>query len=247
MQPVFRLLLAGLFQPVAVGLVLFLSAGTIAYWPAWLFLLSLFLFSAWLPGLYFLWRGSAALKRRMQAGPFAETRPAQRAAMLMLWPSVVLMLVICGLDHRFEWTPAPDWVCIAGSSLVATGSCVVTTVMFQNSFAATTVQVESDQRLVSTGLYKVVRHPMYMGYGITFIGVPLALGSYWGAVFLLPIFVAIGVRIHDEEQLLMSELEGYRDYMQRVPCRVIPCIVISLPGMGCRGGRDHKNATDALP
>ncbi len=97
-------------------------------------------------------------------------------------------------------------------------------VVIQNSYAAATVQVEGDQKIISTGLYGMVRHPMYTGNVIMMVGIPLALGSYWGLLFVIPGAIVLALRIRDEETLLQEELDGYRDYTQKVRYRLVPCM-----------------------
>jgi protein-S-isoprenylcysteine O-methyltransferase Ste14 len=111
---------------------------------------------------------------------------------------------------------------VAGDVLVALGLGVVALVIIQNSYAAATVRVEAGQTVVSTGLYGRVRHPMYTGNVIMMLGIPLALGSYWGLVFVVPGVVVLASRIRDEEDLLRHELAGYTDYTQRVRYRLVP-------------------------
>jgi protein-S-isoprenylcysteine O-methyltransferase Ste14 len=132
------------------------------------------------------------------------------------------MFVLSALDHRFGWSAVPAAVAVLGDVLVAIGLGVAMLVVVQNGYAAANVTVEAGQTLVSTGLYRWVRHPMYTGNVILMIGVPLALGSYWGLVFLLPGVALLVLRIRDEERLLTEELGGYREYTQRVRYHLIP-------------------------
>jgi protein-S-isoprenylcysteine O-methyltransferase Ste14 len=139
-----------------------------------------------------------------------------------LWFSLVAMVVVSALDYRFGWSPVPTGICLVGDVLVAVGLGVVVLVIIQNSYAAATVRVEAGQQLVSTGLYGMVRHPMYAGNVIMMVGVPLALGSYWGLVFVIPGLLVLALRIRDEEKLLQEELDGYREYTQKVRYRLVP-------------------------
>jgi protein-S-isoprenylcysteine O-methyltransferase Ste14 len=236
-KSVVKLLVAGVAQPCLLGGLLFLSAGTVDYWQAWVLLLVLFGFSGWLPSVYLLVKDPEALERRMRGGPAAETRPAQKVAMAVFWPSLFAMLVFSALDHRFGWSSLATEISLVGAVLVALGSALVTLVMFQNTYAATTVHIEDSQKVVATGVYGLVRHPMYTGYLITILGIPLTLGSFWGLAFLIPCVVAVEIRIRDEEQLLEHELDGYLAYMQKVPCRLLPLR---------REHREHGRAPFAL-
>jgi protein-S-isoprenylcysteine O-methyltransferase Ste14 len=132
------------------------------------------------------------------------------------------MVVVSVLDHRFGWSAVPTAICLVGDVLVTVGLGVVALVIIQNSYAAATVQVQADQKLVSTGLYGLVRHPMYTGNLIMMVGIPLALGSYLGLVFVIPGLIVLALRIRDEEQLLAQELTGYREYTQKVRYRLAP-------------------------
>jgi protein-S-isoprenylcysteine O-methyltransferase Ste14 len=208
---------------VVAGLLLFLPAGTFNYWQAWVFLV-VFALSGWIPGIYLLRTNPVALERRRRAGPIAETRMMQKVIIAGWYLSLAAMLVVSALDHRFGWSPVSTAICLAGDVLVAVGAGLVMLVVIQNSYAAATVRVEADQQLVSSGLYRVVRHPMYTGNVIVMVGIPLALGSYWGLVCVVPGLIVLALRIHDEEKLLQVELDGYREYTQKVRYRLVPCM-----------------------
>jgi protein-S-isoprenylcysteine O-methyltransferase Ste14 len=205
------------------GSMLFLPAGTFNYWQAWVFL-AVFALSTLTPSIYLLRTNPAALERRMRTGPVAETRPVQKVVIVVAFLSLVALIVVSVLDHRFGWSPVPAAICLVGDVLVAIGLGMAMLVVIQNGYAASTITVESGQKLVSTGLYALVRHPMYTGNTIMMLGVPLALGSYWGLVFVIPGLLALAVRIGDEEQLLKQELEGYSEYAQKVHYRLVPYV-----------------------
>jgi protein-S-isoprenylcysteine O-methyltransferase Ste14 len=206
---------------VAFGLMLFLPAGTWHYWQAWLFL-AVFALSTWIPSVYLMRTNPAALERRTRAGPLAETRIVQRILTTVIFICFPAMFVVSALDHRFGWSPVPAQLSLVGDVLVAIGLGVAMAVVIQNGYAAANITVESDQTLVSTGLYGLVRHPMYTGNVILMMGIPLALGSYWGLVFVIPGIVVLALRIRDEEGLLEQELSGYRKYEQKVHYRLVP-------------------------
>jgi protein-S-isoprenylcysteine O-methyltransferase Ste14 len=208
---------------VAFGLLLFLPAGTFRYWHAWVFL-AVFAFYTWIPSIYLVRKNPAALERRMHAGPLAETRTLQQIVRTVVFICFPAMLVVSALDHRFGWSPVPTTVTVVGDILVAVGLGVAMLVVAQNGYAAANITVESGQTLVSTGLYGLVRHPMYSGSVIMMVGVPLALDSYWGLVFVIPALVALALRIRDEEELLQQQLGGYREYEQRVHYRLVPFV-----------------------
>ncbi len=220
MKTIPKMLVFALVEPVVFGLMLFLSAGTFNYWQAWVFLVLALL--TWIPGIYLLRTNPVALQRRMRGGPTAETRMVQKVVMGGVWLSLAAMVVASALDHRFGWSLVPTAICLVGDFLVAVGLGVAVLVVIQNSYAAATVRVEAGQKLVSTGLYGLVRHPMYAGNVIMMVGIPLALGSYWGLVFVVPGLIVLALRIRDEEKLLQEELDGYREYTRKVRYRLVP-------------------------
>ncbi len=205
----------------AFGLLLFVPAGTIHYWQAWVFL-AVFALATWIPSGYLVRTNPAALERRMRAGPLAETRALQRVVISVMFFCFPAMFVFSALDHRFRWSSVPAAMSVIGDVLVAVGLGIAMLVVIQNEYAAANVTVESGQTVVSTGLYRLVRHPMYTGNIILMAGIPPALGSYWGWVFVLPGLVVLVLRIRDEEDLLRRELSGYRDYQSQVQYRLLP-------------------------
>ena len=215
--------LSAILGLAAFALLLFWPAGTTHYWQGWAFL-AVFALSTWIPTVYLMRTNPAALERRMQAGPTAETRPLQRILITVVFISFPAMFVISALDHRFGWSPVPASVSVIGDVLVAVGLGLAMLVIVQNSYAAANVTVEAGQQLVSTGLYGLVRHPMYTGNVILMLGIPLALGSCWGLLLFIPGLVVLILRIGDEEDLLTHDLSGYRDYTQRVHFRLLPYV-----------------------
>jgi protein-S-isoprenylcysteine O-methyltransferase Ste14 len=216
-----RMLVSGLAELVVVGLLLFLPTGTLNYWQAWVFL-AVFALSTWIPGIYLLRTNPVALQQRMRAGPAAENRAVQKVVIVGWYLSLAAMLVVSSLGHRFGWAPVPAGICLVGDVLVAVGLGVTMLVAIQNSYAAATVRVEPDQKLVSTGLYGLVRHPMYAGNVTLMVGIPLALGWYWGLILVIPGLMVLALRIRDEEQLLREKLDGYCEYQQKVRYRLVP-------------------------
>ena len=130
--------------------------------------------------------------------------------------------VVSALDHRFGWSTVPTAVVVIGNVLVLAGLAVAEVVIIQNNYAAATITVEAEQPVVSTGLYGLVRHPMYVGALIVMVGMPLALASYWGLVALIPGVLVFAARITDEEKALRQELDGYVEYTQKVHYRLVP-------------------------
>jgi protein-S-isoprenylcysteine O-methyltransferase Ste14 len=205
----------------AFVLLLFVPAGTLNWWQGWIFI-AVFTLATLVPSVYLARRDPDALKRRMKAGPTNETRPVQRVVIAVCFLLIPGMLVIAGLDHRFGWSMVPVPIVILGDVLVAAGLVLAQWVVIQNSYAAATITVEREQPLVDTGLYGMVRHPLYVGALIMMVGSPLALGSLWALVVLVPGFVALAVRIVDEEQMLTEQLPRYDEYTQKVPYRLLP-------------------------
>ena len=194
-----------LFLAVAMGLLLFVLARTIDYWQAWLFLAVYFTGSLFI-SLY----------------PTAEKQKEQKLIMLVASLGFIALLVVPALDQRMQWSHVPVFVIVVGDFLVALWWLVVFVVFRENSFASATIEVAEGQTVVSTGPYAIVRHPMYAGGLLLVVGMPLALGSYWG---LLPIGAMMPVllwRLFDEERFLARKLPGYTEYCARVRWRLIP-------------------------
>jgi protein-S-isoprenylcysteine O-methyltransferase Ste14 len=202
-------------------LLVFLPAGTFDYWRGWAFI-AVFAAATLIPSVYLAATNPAALQRRMQAGPAAETRPLQKAIITFAFLSMGAMIVASALDYRFGWSSVPAAVSVVGDVLVGAGLLIAMISTIQNGYAAANVKVESEQTVVSTGVYSVVRHPMYFGNVVMMIGVPLSLGSYWALLFVIPGLAVLATRILDEEKLLSLELTGYREYAQRVHYRLVP-------------------------
>lgn len=216
-------LLSAALGLVAFGMMLFVPAGTTHYWQGWVFL-AVFALSTWIPSVYLMRTNPAALDRRMRFGPSAETRTLQRILITGIFISFPAMFIVSALDHRFGWSSVPASVSVIGDALVAAGLGLAMLVVVQNSYAAATITVEAGQQLVSTGLYGLVRHPMYTGNVVLMLGIPLALGSYWGLILVIPGLIVLVLRIPDEEDLLTDELSGYREYTQRVHYRLLPYV-----------------------
>lgn len=208
---------------VLFGLALFLPAGTFNYWQAWVFIAVFAIVSAG-PSIYWALRRPEVLRRRMNAGPMAETRPAQKVIVACIYLWFAALLVVSAFDHRFGWSNVPTSVVVIGDVLVVVGIGITLIVVQQNSYAAANITVEAGQEVVSTGLYGLVRHPMYFGALIMAVGIPLALDSYWGLVIFIPGLIVLVYRILDEEKMLTQELTGYVEYTQKVHRRLVPYV-----------------------
>lgn len=223
MKTAFKLLASGLCGLVVLGLLLFLPADTFDYWQAWVFI-AVFTVATIFPSIYLARTNPAALQRRMHGGPRAETRAVQKFIIIGAFLGVFAMMAFSAFDHRFGWSSVPTPVVLIGDVLIVAGLGIGMLVVVQNSYAAANVTVEAGQKLASSGLYKLVRHPMYAGSVIVMLGMPLALGSYWGLFLLIPGLLVLVFRIFDEEKLLTQELGGYREYAQRVRYRLVPYV-----------------------
>jgi len=218
-----RIVALSLIGLVVFGLLLFLPAWTFSYWQAWVFI-AVFSLSTTLPSIYLRLKNPAALQRRMHAGPAAESRTAQKIIISSAFLLLPAMMVLSAFDHRFGWSRVAGAVSIIGDALVAVGLGITWLVVMQNNYAASNITVEAGQKVISTGLYGFVRHPMYVGVLIMMAGIPLALGSWWGLVILIPGVMVLILRILDEEKMLKQELEGYSQYTHRVHYRLVPYV-----------------------
>lgn len=221
MKVLWQALVSGFSGLAFFGVLLFLPAGTLNYWQAWVFI-AVFMATTLVPNVYLAVKNPATLARRMRGGPTAETRPVQKVIITATFASVVVMTVVSALDHRFGWSHVPTAVVILGNVLVVVGLVLAQAVVLQNNFAGASIRVEEEQPLVSTGLYGAVRHPMYSGALIMMFGTPLALDSYWGVLVTALAVPILVVRILDEESLLRTELAGYPAYMDAVRYRLVP-------------------------
>lgn len=221
MRVALQLLASTIGGIVFMGVLLFLPAGTFDYWQAWVFI-AVFIVGTMVPTVYLAAKYPDALQRRMTSGPWNETRLAQKLITVGLLLSVVAAGVISALDHRFGWSTVTTPVVLIGNVLVLGGLLLAEVVVIQNNYAAATITLEEEQPVVSTGLYGIVRHPMYVGALIMMAGMPLALASYWGLPTIIPGVLVFVARITDEEKALRQELHGYDEYTQKVHYRLVP-------------------------
>jgi protein-S-isoprenylcysteine O-methyltransferase Ste14 len=214
----------GLLQFTAVLFVfIFLPAWSLDYWQAWLFL-AIFVAALSACTEYFLRRDPALVLRRLQVGPTAERDPAQRRIQAVASVMLAALFVLSALDHRFGWSDLPVWTVILGDLVVAGSLLLMARVFVENSFAAATVQVEEGQRVIDTGPYGLVRHPMYTAAIVMLAGIPPALGSAWGLA-VVPLGIGIlAARLLAEERYLGDQLPGYLGYRSRIRWRLLPGI-----------------------
>lgn len=201
-----------------VGLTLFVPAGTTAWWQAWTFMGVIFVpmtvLFAWL-----LARDPVLLERRLKT---RETRAPQSFVSKLGGLSYLATFVLAGLDRRFGWSLVPMVVVIAADVIVLAGYLHYARVLLENSFASRVVEVTQGQRVITTGPYAIVRHPMYATTLAMFLPSPVALGSWWAVIPALLFLPAIVVRILDEERLMLQELDGYAEYARRTRYRLVP-------------------------
>lgn len=208
---------------VVMGLLLFVPAWTIHYWQAWVYL-SIFMGASLFTTLYLMKKDPALLDRRMRGGPTAEKRRTQKLIMLCTSIGFIALLVVPALDHRFGWSAMPFSVVIVGDVLVAIGFYFIFRVYKENTFTSATIEVAEDQKVISTGPYAIVRHPMYASALLYLVGTPLALGSFWGLLALAAMMPFLIWRLYDEESFLEGNLSGYREYQKKVRYRLLPHI-----------------------
>jgi len=207
---------------VMLGVLLFLSAGTLDYWQAWLFIV-VFSAAANGIGIYLSIKDPALLERRKNLTPAAPASVAQKIMGVLILVGVLALLVVPALDHRFGWSSMPGFVAVFGDVLVLLSFVAFYYVFRVNSYGGSTIEVFEGQQVISTGPYAIVRHPMYSGVVIMCIGAVLALGSWWTLlVIVLMELPVLAWRILDEEQVLAKDLLGYTDYMHNVRYRLVP-------------------------
>lgn len=213
--------LLGLFLVMAA--LLFISAWTLDYWQAWTFLAVYFGWSLAIT-LYLMARDPKLLQRRMRGGPTAEKEAAQKIIMSFASLGFIGLVIFPALDHRFVWSRMPPHMALAGDVLVSLGFLAIFFVLKENTFSSATIELAPDQKVISTGPYAIVRHPMYAGALVLLLGIPIALGSWWGLLVLTSMMPALIWRLFDEEKFLARNLPGYAEYQHKVRFRLIPLL-----------------------
>lgn len=219
-----RTVLLGLVRlQVIIAFLLFIPAGSVRYWQGWLFWI-VFFACVLMVTMYFVKHDPHLIENRMKAGPRAEQETSQKIIQAFTGTLAALLVIVSALDHRFQWSSVPASICVLADALIVLGFAIVFQVFKDNSFAASTIKVEAEQRVISTGLYGWVRHPMYVGGALMLLATPLALGSLWGLPIAVAITAAIVVRLLDEERYLSANLPGYDAYCREVRYRLIPMV-----------------------
>jgi protein-S-isoprenylcysteine O-methyltransferase Ste14 len=208
---------------IATLALLFIPAGTLDYWQGWAYLAT-FIICSLAYTVYLAKHDPALLKRRTEAGISHEKEPAQKVIIFFFYLSFFVLVILPPLDFRFGWSKVPWYISVFGDALTALSFYIFYLVSKVNTYAAANVRVEEGQKVISTGIYGLVRHPMYSGALFLIVGTPLALGSWW-ALLLVPLFMLVlYFRIANEEKVLLRDLQGYADYCARVRWRLIPGI-----------------------
>lgn len=205
---------------ILIGLLIFLSAGTIAFWKGWL-LMAILLIPMFLAGIVMMLKNPELLKRRLHV---REQQTEQCLVVKLSGLMFVIGFLLAGLDFRFEWFPLPDWVSWGAAVLFLLSYLLYAEVLRENTYLSRTVEVQQGQKVIDTGVYGVVRHPMYSATLILFLSMPLVLGSAVSFVVFLVYPAIIAKRIRNEEKVLEEGLEGYVAYKKRVKYRVIPFV-----------------------
>lgn len=220
MKLAFRALTKFLIGLALVGALLFLPAGGFDYPNGWLFIGILFIPMIAL-GVVLLVRAPKLLERRLGAKEKENTQKGVVAASALLF---IVGFVVAGLDHRFGWSDMPRWCVIAASIVLLVSYALYAEVMRENAYLSRTVEVQSGQKVVDSGLYGIVRHPMYAVTIWLFLSIPIVLGSWWSLLCFAPYLVVIVIRIGNEERVLTEGLEGYAEYKKKVKYRLFPFI-----------------------
>jgi protein-S-isoprenylcysteine O-methyltransferase Ste14 len=210
-----------LFLVVAMAGMLFIPAETLDYWQAWLFMAVFFAASLAIT-LYLMKKDRKLLERRMSGGPTAEKEPAQKVIMFFASLGFVGLVLVPAFDRRHGWSHMPAAMAVAGEGLILIGWLIIFFVFKENTFTSATVELAPDHKVISTGPYALVRHPMYAGGLVMLVGIPIALGSWWGLLVIAAVMPALIWRLFEEEKFLVRNLPGYAEYQKTVRYRLIP-------------------------
>jgi protein-S-isoprenylcysteine O-methyltransferase Ste14 len=206
--------------PIFMGLMLFLPAGTLDYWQAWIYF-GVLLIPVSFVVFYFLKNDPELLERRMR---MKEKEQKQKTIQIFGIIIFLIGFITCGLDYRYHWSNVPVYLIIVANAIVLSGYIFVFLVLRENSYASRIIEVEEDQKVITTGPYAIVRHPMYLGVLVMYLFTPFALGSYWAIIFFLPLIPLLVSRLLYEEEMLLRELPGYKEYCQKTRYHLIPFI-----------------------
>jgi protein-S-isoprenylcysteine O-methyltransferase Ste14 len=203
-----------------VGSMVFLPAGSFAYWQGWLLMGVLFV-PMFIAGIFMLVKNPELLRKRLNA---KEKESEQKTVVALSGLLFIISFVTAGLNWRFDWCLLPDWAVWTAASLFILSYILYAEVLRENVYLSRTIEIQDGQKVIDTGLYGIVRHPMYMATVIMFLSMPLVMGSPISFIIMLGYLPVIAMRIRNEEQVLEAGLEGYKEYMTRVKYKVIPFI-----------------------
>lgn len=212
-----------LFLLLVMAALLFIPAWTLDYWQAWTFL-AVYFASSLAVTLDLMKKDPRLLERRMRGGPTAEKETTQKVIMFFVSLGFIGLIVLPALDHRFAWSHMPPSVALVGDVFVVLGWLAIFFVFKENTYSSATIELAPDQKVISTGPYALVRHPMYAGALVMLLGIPIALGSWWGVLVILAIMPLLIWRLFDEEKFLARNLQGYKGYQNKVRYRLIPLV-----------------------
>ncbi len=211
------------FLVLCLALALFLSAGSTGFWQAWVFL-AVWTVCVFLITAYLIKYDQKLLASRVQAGPTAETQKIQKVIQSLASLFFIGLFIVPGLDFRFHWSTMPPIVSWVSDGFVVLGFYIVFLVFKENSYTSAVIEVSEEQKVITSGPYSVVRHPMYAGAMLLLLFVPLALGSWVAIPFPLPLILVVVFRLLEEEKFLQTNLSGYEAYRQKVRYRLVPFI-----------------------
>jgi protein-S-isoprenylcysteine O-methyltransferase Ste14 len=216
-----KTLAGGARTQAALALMLFVPAWTLAYWQAWLYW-SISTTAALATALHFLRQDPALMRRRLEVGARAEPLESQQVIQAVGGALYAAIFIVAGIEHHVRGSPIPAPIVLIADAIVAAGLALTFVVFRANTFTASTVTVEPGQRVIATGPYAIVRHPMYAASVLWFLATPFALGSPWALVPAVLMALAVAVRLVDEEHYLRASLPGYDGYCEAVRWRLIP-------------------------
>ena len=205
---------------ILVGTILFLPAWSFSYWNAWLFMGILFV-PMFIAGIVMLGKNPELLQKRLNA---KEKEAEQKSVVASSGLMFLASFIVAGLDWRFGWTNIPNWMVWAATGLFLLSYVLYAEVLRENTYLSRTIEVQENQKVIDTGLYGIVRHPMYMATMVLFLSMPLVLGSLYSFIIMLAYIPIIAKRIRNEEKVLEESLPGYKEYKQKVKYKVIPFI-----------------------
>lgn len=224
MSPNAKKALAGLLRSlVVIAALFFIPAWSLRFWQGWVYIAIMGAASAAII-LYLAKYDDALIGRRLKAGPVAEKEKSQKIIQTLTAMAGVIAFLVAGFDFRWHWSDVPTVLIVVGDIGIAIGYVIIFLVFRENSYASSIVEVAENQKVISTGPYAIVRHPMYSGAILMFLATPLALGSWWAFIPVAILSAMVAIRLADEEKFLVANLPGYDAYRSRVRDRLIPAV-----------------------